>query len=103
MKEIALIYTTFAAHDDALAALHTLIDEELAACGNISAPHTAVYPWKGELKEDEEVAVFIKAPFDKKDKLVKRLKKIHPYELPCILEIDAAAIPEYAKWLKQAF
>ncbi len=101
MKEIALIYTTFASHDDALGAIQTLIEENLAACGNISAPHTAVYPWKGELKQDEEFAALIKAPFDKKDKLVKRLQKIHPYELPCILEIDAAAIPEYAKWLKK--
>ena len=88
MKEIALIYTTFATHDDALGAIETLIEEDLATCGNISAPHTAVYPWKGELKKDEECAALIKAPFDKKDKLVKRLLKIHPYlRLPYELRI----------------
>ena len=101
MEDIALIYTTFGTHEDAVKVIEILIEEGLAGCGNIMALHSAIYPWKDELKTDKEYAALIKAPFDKKDKLIKRLKEIHPYELPCILVIDAAAIPEYAKWLKK--
>ena len=81
-------------------ALRTLMEENLASCGNIAAPHMAVYPWKGEIKNENEVAIFIKTSSDKKDKLVTRLGEIHPYELPCIMEIEASATSEYAAWLR---
>lgn len=101
MEPICLIYTTFATQDDALKALQTLIKDGLATCGNISLPHTAVYPWKGKVAQEQEVAVYIKAPLDSQDALITRLKKIHPYELPCILALQADAIPAYAQWLKK--
>ncbi len=100
MERIALIYTTFATQDDAIRILHQLIEEGLATCGNISASHTAVYPWKGKLEQTQETAVFIKAPHDKQETLIARLHTMHPYELPCILQLDAMALPDYAAWLK---
>lgn len=101
MEPIALIYTTFATQDDARGVLGQLIKEKLATCGNISHPHTALYPWKGKLQQEQEVAVYIKAPEAKRGKLIERLYALHPYELPCILVIEAEAIPDYAQWLEK--
>lgn len=101
MERIALIYSTFSTQDDALKILHQLIEEGFATCGNIAAPHIAVYPWQGRLEQTQETSVLIKAPSDKQDALIDRLRIIHPYELPCILSVDATALPDYAKWLRQ--
>lgn len=99
IEPICMIYTTFATQDDAMTALQKLIKEKLATCGNISLPHTAVYPWKGKVAHESEVAVYIKAPEENQDALIARLQAIHPYELPCILVIEAGATADYAQWL----
>lgn len=99
MQQIALLYTTFATKDDALAAFKILLEEKLATCCNIMAPHTAVYPWKGKLAEETEVAVFFKAPESHAEDVMARLREIHPYELPCVLKLEASAITQYAGWL----
>lgn len=102
MEKIGLIYSTFKSRDDALKALTTLMDEKLASCGNIFAPHLAVYPWQGERVHEEETAALIKAPTDKLEACMARLRQIHPYELPCILQIKAKALPDYAAWLSSS-
>lgn len=99
MQSVALIYSTFANKDDAKAVFQTLLDEKLVTCCNIMAPHTAVYPWKGSLAEETEVGVFFKAPESHAEDLMDRLRQIHPYELPCILKLEAAALTNYANWL----
>ncbi len=99
MEKIAVIYTNFASQDDAVAALKQLISENLATCGNIMQPHLAIYPWEGKLAEETEVSALFKTPLAKADQLTQRLRTIHPYKLPCILKLDASALPDYAAWL----
>lgn len=101
MEPICLLYTTFASQDDAAKILSKLIKEKLATCGNIGMPHLAIYPWKGDVQQEPEVGVLIKAPEHKREALIKRLQKLHPYELPCIVALEAGAIPEYAAWLEK--
>lgn len=102
MEKIALIYSTFSSREDALKALTLLMDEKLATCGNIFAAHLAVYPWKGSRQQEEETAMLIKAPIDQLEACMARLRQIHPYELPCILQIKAKALPDYAAWLSSS-
>ncbi len=99
MEPVCLLYTTFATQEEAVAVVEKLIKEKLAVCANISLPHLAVYPWKGKTAQEQEVAAYIKAPLDRQDALVERLRKLHPYELPCILALPADVTPDYANWL----
>ncbi len=100
MQEMALIYSTFATQEDAIAALRTLIAEELVTCGNVFAPMIAMYPADGEIKQAPETGAFFKAHPPVKDRLIKRLGEIHPYDVPCIIEIVANTTPAFAKWLE---
>ncbi len=99
MTEIAIVYTTFMNEDDAGEVLSKLIEEGHAKCGNIGAPHVAIYPWKGHVAREQEVAVLIKTTTDRVEKLKDELRARHTYELPCIMSWTADAIPEYAAWL----
>lgn len=99
MTKIAVVYTTFSNEADASKVLSKLIEDGHAKCGNISAPHLAIYPWKGQVAHEKEVAVLIKTTTDRVDTLKTELRVHHTYELPCIMSWEADATPEYAAWL----
>jgi len=98
---MALILSNFASPESARSVLRILMQEKIAACGNIFQPHFAIYTWNDKMQEESETAVLFKAPFENKDKLIKRLRELHPYELPVIILLDAETLPDYAAWLKQ--
>lgn len=98
---IGLVYTTFENNVQAKKIVRTLIEQNIAKCANIMAPHTAIYEWENKLEETSEVAVLIKCSLDQKSALIEKLNELHPYDVPCILDIDARAIPQYAQWLME--
>lgn len=76
-----------------------LVGERLAACVNILAPCRSVYRWEGGIRHDDEVPLLIKTPADRLDALLARLKALHPYEVPEIVALPAAAVwPAYLDW-----
>jgi len=78
-----------------------IVTEKLAACVNI-APIRSVYTWEGELKHDEELLLIIKTTPQNYDRLEKRLKELHTYEIPEILAIESdMAWEKYFDWASQ--
>lgn len=97
---MALVFSNFASPESARSVVRILMQEQIISCANIFQPHFAIYPWDGKIQEENETAVLFKGPWDNKDKLIKRLREIHPYELPGIILLDAQTLPDYAAWLK---
>ena len=82
---VAVIYSTIGDIKDARRIAHTLVEEQLVACVNILPNIESVYKWKGKIENDEE-CVFIAKTTDKNaKKTIKRIKSLHPYELPDII------------------
>ena len=78
------------------------VRERLAACANIGAAIFSVYAWKGAVEEAEEVPLLLKTRAGLFERLSQRLKTLHPYEVPCIVAMEFAAVePEYARWLEE--
>lgn len=100
MEKLAMIFTNVADQDTAKSMLKTLMEENLATCGNIFAPHFSMYPWKGKIEATEETAVIFKGPPENKEKLIARVRELHPYELPAIIAIEAEANADYVDWLR---
>ena len=103
LEQIAVIFSNFSSQDSAKAVAKQLMDENLATCANIMAPHYAIYPWDEQIQEEEETATLFKTPIEKKDALVKRLREIHPYDLPPIIAYEAEATDDYVKWLNDPY
>lgn len=78
-----------------------LVNEGLIACANFY-PVTSVYRWAGSVQQDSEVAIICKTTTEKVPDVIKRVKEIHSYEIPCITswKIDAGN-PEYLQWVKK--
>lgn len=91
--------------DDAVAAnLSTqLVEQGLAACINRIPGLTSVYKWEGEMKSGTEVLLMIKTSVAASERLIKELKRLHPYELPEIIAVPITAGYEpYLNWIRES-
>ena len=79
----------------------TLVDERLAACVNI-APHLrSIYRWKGEVQDDPEVLMLIKARRDDLDAIVARVEQLHPNQVPEVIALEiVAGLGTYLDWIQ---
>ena len=77
-----------------------LVENRIIACGNIF-PIKSIYWWKGKVEKENEVVAIVKTTNEKWELLKEEVKKMHPYDVPCIVKIDAEANEEYEKWIEE--
>ena len=77
-----------------------VVEERLAACGNIVPGLTSIYRWQGTLEEAAETLLILKTSDDRLAALRARVVELHPYDVPEVLalRIDAGHQP-YLDWL----
>ncbi|GGP19433.1 dihydroorotate dehydrogenase [Thermocladium modestius] len=80
-----------------------LVEEGLAACVNVVRGIRSIYRWKGNVEEDEEALLIIKTTRPALDRLVRRVKELHPYEVPEIIAMPIIAGNEdYLRWIEES-
>lgn len=80
----------------------TLVEERLAACVNITAVQSH-YRWQGEVCKDNEALLIIKTEKSRVDKIIKRIKEVHSYELPEIIALPiVAGYDKYLEWVDES-
>lgn len=76
-----------------------LVEARLAACVSRS-PVRSVYRWEEAVETADEVQLVIKTTRGRFDALERVLRELHPYELPEILAVEAAAgLAGYLDWI----
>jgi periplasmic divalent cation tolerance protein len=89
--------------DQAGSIARALVDERLVACVN-AYPVQSTYLWKGELEVQAETTLMMKVGADRVEALRKRLRELHPYELPefVVLDVDIErSLGEYVDWVRE--
>jgi len=94
---MTLAYITCKDHKEAKRISVQLLRKRLIACANIF-PIGSIYWWKGKIVNDNENVVIAKTNNKNFSKVVKEVKKIHSYAIPCILKIGATANKDYGQW-----
>jgi periplasmic divalent cation tolerance protein len=102
MSHLILILTTLPDDDRAETVARALVVEQLAACVNVYGPMVSVYRWKGAIERDGERQLVIKSTRERLADLQRRLRELHPYELPEFIVLEAAASDAYAQWADAA-
>jgi len=95
MSKIILTYT-----DKPKKISEALLKGRLVACVNI-LPVKSQYWWKGKIEKNKEAMLIIKTSKNNVDKVVKKIEKLHTYEVPVIDVIDAEMNSKAEKWLKE--
>jgi periplasmic divalent cation tolerance protein len=76
-----------------------IIKARVAACVDIW-PIDSVYTWEGEVKEDQEAALLIKANEPKVADLETFLVKNHTYTTPLVATVNVHRLNrEYKEWM----
>ena len=87
---------------DALAAgriVDEVLGRRLAACAN-RMPIESAYWWRGSLQRAEEVLIVFKTRRALIPRLTAAVRKVHPYETPCIVAYRMeAGFPPYLAWI----
>lgn len=90
--------------DDVTAAriAQALVERRLAACVSRS-PVQSVYRWKDGVESTAEVQLVVKTMRGRYAALERALCELHPYELPEILAVEAAAgLAGYLAWIGES-
>lgn len=99
--EVRVVLVTAPGVDVARDLARALVEAKLAACVNLVPGIRSVYRWEGEVQEDEEVLLVLKTRADRGAALASRIRELHPYDLPEVLELPAVGgSPAYLDWVR---
>jgi periplasmic divalent cation tolerance protein len=97
-----VVVTTIDSEAGATALARMALAAKLAACVQI-APIRSLYEWNGELRDEAELLVQMKARVADYDALAAAIRAAHSYEVPEILRLDiAAGDAAYLDWAARA-
>ena len=95
-----LIYITCKDKKQAKNISRHLLEKRLVACTNIH-PIESMYWWENKIQEDNEVVIIAKTKEENYNKVKQEVKKLHSYDVPCILKINAECNKEYSDWINK--
>ena len=79
-----------------------MVSKKLCACVSLTKVRS-IYYWNNKLEDQEEFVVFFKTTNLCAKRLKDEIKKIHPYEVPEILELKIDDVcRDYLSWLVQS-
>ena len=100
IMEIIFSYFTAKNKSEAKKIGRALLESRLCACVNIFDKMNSMYWWEGKIQNENEVVLIAKTTKKLFKKLSKKVKSIHSYSVPCILQMEVKdANKEYVKWL----
>lgn len=98
-KDVLIAFSTVPDPKTARTIARTLVEEGLAACVHILPGGESFYLWEGKFNQDPEWTLIFKLPAGNYSKLEKRLKALHPYDVPELLAVPVThGLPAYLAW-----
>jgi periplasmic divalent cation tolerance protein len=97
---VRVVLVTVPDVDTGLGLARMLVGERLAACVNVLPGVRSIYRWQGEVQEDAEALLVLKTRADRAAALAARVRDLHPYDVPEVIELAAAGGSEaYLDWV----
>jgi periplasmic divalent cation tolerance protein len=99
-SDVRVVLITAPSADVAGKLVRALVEEGLAACGNVVPGVTSIYRWQGDIHTDAEVLVVLKTTAARVAALLVRAPELHPYDVPevLVLAVEAGHAP-YVAWV----
>jgi periplasmic divalent cation tolerance protein len=96
-----IAYVTARDQEEAKRIGEAVVREKLAACANIVPSIQSIYWWKGNIEDERESLLMLKTKKTLVARLIKRVKELHSYEIPCVDIIPVVdGNKEYFKWIE---
>ncbi|HSJ06764.1 MAG TPA: divalent-cation tolerance protein CutA [Longimicrobiales bacterium] len=97
---VVVVLVTAPSRDVAEDLVSKVVEERLAACGNIVPDVVSIYRWDGAVQRQPEVMIIFKTERAAVPRLLARIADLHPYDVPEALALDVVAgLPPYLAWV----
>ena len=97
---MTLVYITCKDEKEAVKISRHLLNKRLIACSNMH-PIRSMYLWQGKIQDEKEFVIIAKTKEKNYKKIKEEVLRLHSYDAPCILKIDAEANESYQKWVNK--
>jgi len=95
-----IIYITYKNQKEAEKICNYLLRQKLIACCNYF-PVKSAYQWKGKIENSKEIVSIVKTKKENWKKVKDVVTKMHSYDVPCIIKIEAEANNSFANWVNK--
>ncbi len=85
--DVVTVFVTAPKAESALALARQVVEESLAACGNVIPNVTSVFRWDEKVNQEDEVLLILKTSAVKGPALIARVAELHEYEVPEVLSL----------------
>jgi periplasmic divalent cation tolerance protein len=100
MTEALVVLVTAPTAEKAAELARILVEERLAACGNVVPGLRSIYRWEGEVHDEAEALLLLKTTRSRLERLRERILALHPYQVPEVLALPVEAGAEaYLAWI----
>lgn len=98
-SKAVIVISTFSGETEAADIGRRMVAKGLCACVNL-VKGRSIYAWKGKVEDQEECIALFKTPKGSAKMLKQELARVHPYEVPEIVEIKMSDVSRpYLSWL----
>ncbi len=98
-----VVFVTAANKKEAQKIASGLIREKLAACVNIVDSIHSLFRWQGKVDSAKEALLIIKTRRALVDKLIRRVKSSHSYDVPEIIALPViCGDKKYLEWIDES-
>lgn len=100
MTDALVVLVTTPTPERAAEIARAVVEERLAACGNVVPGLRSIYRWEGKLEDEPEALLVLKTTRDRFEALRDRVVALHPYQVPEVvaLPVEAGSAP-YLAWI----
>ena len=103
MTDIILVLVTAPTAEKAAELARLLVEEGLAACGNVVPGLRSLYRWEGKVQDEPEALLVLKTRAELFEPLRARVVQVHPYQCPEVLRLGVAeGHAPYLQWVRDS-
>jgi periplasmic divalent cation tolerance protein len=100
MTDALVVLVTTPSPERAAEIARALVEERLAACGNVVPGLRSIYRWEGKVQEDEEALLVLKTTRGRFEALRERVVELHPYDVPEVMALPVEkGNARYLAWI----
>lgn len=102
MADPVILYITVPTREEGISIGRALVEENLAACANITDGLTSIFRWEGVVKEEGEALLIAKTERALVDAATDLVKMEHSYECPCVVAVPiVGGNQQFIDWIAE--
>jgi periplasmic divalent cation tolerance protein len=100
-SKLLVVVTSLPSAESAKVMARALVEQNLAACVQLTKDIQSIYRWEGKICEEQEILLSAKTIDSKWSEICAFLQSTHPYDLPEILAFSPEQYErQYGRWVE---